>query len=118
VALQVASWSNWVKAGAQEIIRATEYYQQSNAHHVTSAFQNRFVDCWTDLIRSWLRGDQSACRGDALPGAIDLDPGVHKTFAVDVGFPFSVPFTRNVPTTTAAFPYTCTLLCSVTAWDG
>src|SRR4029077_8574639 len=33
-------------------------------------------------------------------------------------FPFSIPFTRNTPTTTAASPYICTLLCSVTACEG
>jgi hypothetical protein len=41
-----------------------------------------------DLICCWLRGDQRAGAGDALPGAVDLDPGVGEAFAVHVGLSF------------------------------
>src|SRR5260370_9722513 len=38
--------------------------------------------------RFLFRSYQRAGGGDALSGAVELDPGVHETFAVHVGLPF------------------------------
>ena len=43
-------------------------------------------------IRALFRGDERAGGGHALPGSVDLDPGIHEAFAVHVGLTFFSAF--------------------------